>query len=311
MTCPVCSKQYENAKFCPECGCPAPIPAQAVQLTSQVDEGVLQLEPVLKPAEDFDITLTLPGEEKAEQEKKETLPQQVAGAQPPAPTTGNAVQPAQSAAKPSEDLAAFPPPPAFPQPPIEPPATMPYGNAQPPQPYPQQQGQPYQQQPYPQTTYAPQPGAQNYPQLQTMPGQTQMVPQQQGQQPYAQQGQGQQGYQQGQYPQGQYQQGQYPYPMPPINITVANANTNTNTSNNVNYNAPGPWNGISRRSKWVAFILCFFVGVFGVHRFYAGKIGSGLLYLFTGGVCGIGWLIDMIIILTGTFTDSDGLPLKN
>lgn len=52
-------------------------------------------------------------------------------------------------------------------------------------------------------------------------------------------------------------------------------------------------------------------GIFGLHRFYVGKIGSGLLYLFTGGFCGIGWIIDILLILTGSFKDSTNLPLKN
>ena len=42
--------------------------------------------------------------------------------------------------------------------------------------------------------------------------------------------------------------------------------------------------------------LCIFLGMFGVHRFYAGKTKSGVLYLLTGGVCGIGWLIDIVLI---------------
>lgn len=49
--------------------------------------------------------------------------------------------------------------------------------------------------------------------------------------------------------------------------------------------------------KWVAFLLCFFLGGFGAHKFYEGKIGMGILYLFTGGLFGIGWLVDWIMIL--------------
>ncbi len=49
--------------------------------------------------------------------------------------------------------------------------------------------------------------------------------------------------------------------------------------------------------KWIAFLLCFFLGVFGAHKFYEGKIGLGLLYLFTFGLFGIGWFADVIIIL--------------
>ncbi|HEY2851461.1 MAG TPA: TM2 domain-containing protein [Gemmatimonadaceae bacterium] len=55
-----------------------------------------------------------------------------------------------------------------------------------------------------------------------------------------------------------------------------------------------------------AFLLCFFFGVFGVHRFYAAKIGTGVLELVTIGSFGIWWLVDLILIATGSFTDGDG-----
>ncbi|NHJ06100.1 MAG: NINE protein [Candidatus Heimdallarchaeota archaeon] len=66
---------------------------------------------------------------------------------------------------------------------------------------------------------------------------------------------------------------------------------------------------VSQYSRMVAFLLCFFLGGYGAHRFYVGKGGSGLLYLCTGGLFGIGWLIDLILILAGSFTDNFGLPL--
>lgn len=68
--------------------------------------------------------------------------------------------------------------------------------------------------------------------------------------------------------------------------------------------------GVSRKSNGVAFLLCLFLGAIGAHRFYVGKTGSGILYIFTLGFAGIGWLIDLIKILFGSFTDEFGLPLK-
>jgi TM2 domain-containing membrane protein YozV len=63
--------------------------------------------------------------------------------------------------------------------------------------------------------------------------------------------------------------------------------------------------------NWVAaLLLCIFLGVLGVHRFYVGKIGTGILMLLTGGVFGILWLIDIIMIAVGSFTDKGGRFVK-
>jgi hypothetical protein len=63
---------------------------------------------------------------------------------------------------------------------------------------------------------------------------------------------------------------------------------------------------VSDKKRLVAAILCFLLGVFGVHRFYAGKIGTGFLWLFTLGFLGLGMLADLILILAGEFKDSEG-----
>ena len=68
---------------------------------------------------------------------------------------------------------------------------------------------------------------------------------------------------------------------------------------------------MSPKSRTVDALLCFFLGLLGIHRFYEGKIGTGILWLLTGGVLGVGALIDFIMILCGKATDKDGLPIKN
>ncbi len=66
----------------------------------------------------------------------------------------------------------------------------------------------------------------------------------------------------------------------------------------------------SRKSWVVALVLCILFGAAGFHRFYVGKVGSGLMFLFTAGWFGIGWLVDIISILSGNFRDSYGLPVN-
>ena len=53
---------------------------------------------------------------------------------------------------------------------------------------------------------------------------------------------------------------------------------------------------IKERELWVAYLLWFLLGPVGVHKFYLGKIGMGILYLFTGGIFLIGWIIDLFTL---------------
>ena len=70
------------------------------------------------------------------------------------------------------------------------------------------------------------------------------------------------------------------------NVVINNTNTNTNVTTG--------YNG-KTKNKWVSLLLCIFT-ICG-HKFYEGKIGMGIIYLFTGGLFGIGWVIDIISLL--------------
>ena len=74
------------------------------------------------------------------------------------------------------------------------------------------------------------------------------------------------------------------------NIVINNANSNVNS--NVN-----GYIASRSKNKWVALLLCFFLGGIGAHKFYEGKIGMGVLYLFTLGLFGFGVIIDFIVLL--------------
>lgn len=67
---------------------------------------------------------------------------------------------------------------------------------------------------------------------------------------------------------------------------------------------------VSEKGFVPTILLCFFLGMFGIHRFYVGKIGTGILQLLTFGGFGIWTLIDFIIIVCGNFTDKSGAQIK-
>jgi len=67
---------------------------------------------------------------------------------------------------------------------------------------------------------------------------------------------------------------------------------------------------ISEKGFVPTALLCFFLGVFGVHRFYVGKVGTGIIQLLTLGGLGIWALIDLIMIICGTFSDKNGAKIK-
>lgn len=66
----------------------------------------------------------------------------------------------------------------------------------------------------------------------------------------------------------------------------------------------------SEKSRAVALALGFVVGPFGAHRYYVGKIGTGVLQTITIGGFGLWWLYDMILITFGSFRDAEGRRVK-
>lgn len=67
--------------------------------------------------------------------------------------------------------------------------------------------------------------------------------------------------------------------------------------------------GISDKSRGIALLLSVLLGVFGVHRFYVGKVKTGLAMLFTLGGMGVWYLYDLILIAGGGFKDAEGRPV--
>ncbi len=63
---------------------------------------------------------------------------------------------------------------------------------------------------------------------------------------------------------------------------------------------------VSPKSRLAAILLAVFIGSLGIHRFYVGKVGTGIAMIFTLGGLGIWTLIDIIMIATGSFTDMEG-----
>lgn len=74
-------------------------------------------------------------------------------------------------------------------------------------------------------------------------------------------------------------------------VVINNTNANTN-SVDVKMENRG-----TEKNKWVAFVLCLFLGLVGAHKFYEGKILMGVVYIFTAGLFLVGWIIDLIAIL--------------
>lgn len=86
--------------------------------------------------------------------------------------------------------------------------------------------------------------------------------------------------------------------------------TFTQTSYQQPFNSVNKQDNNGSKSKLITLVLAVFFGYFGAHYFYTGRIGMGILYLFTVGLFCIGWIFDIIRIAKGQFKDSSGLYLQ-
>lgn len=66
----------------------------------------------------------------------------------------------------------------------------------------------------------------------------------------------------------------------------------------------------SPKSKLVVLLLCIFLGMFGAHRYYVGKIGTGVIWTLTAGFFGIGWIVDIFTVALGGFYDANGYVVR-
>ena len=80
----------------------------------------------------------------------------------------------------------------------------------------------------------------------------------------------------------------------------------------INAQAPGMVDPTKSEKDWlVTLLICIFLGGIGIHRFYAGKIGTGIIWFLTLGLCGFGTLYDLIMIACGKFKDGNGRIIKH
>lgn len=92
--------------------------------------------------------------------------------------------------------------------------------------------------------------------------------------------------------------------------TIKREETQTiQTNSTINVNVVQEQPKISPRSNLTALLLCIFLGWLGFHRFYTGKVISGIVYMLTFGLFGLGILYDLILIACHSFKDHKGATL--
>lgn len=82
----------------------------------------------------------------------------------------------------------------------------------------------------------------------------------------------------------------------PDNIIINNS-ASSSASSSAQATASARYRAAVPKNKWVALMLCIFLGWMGAHKFYEGKAGMGILYLLTCGLFGIGWFVDIISLI--------------
>lgn len=81
------------------------------------------------------------------------------------------------------------------------------------------------------------------------------------------------------------------------NVVINNSASSSSSASSSASSAYNRYRTKVAKNKWVSLILCIFLGWIGAHKFYEGKVGMGILYLFTFGLFGIGWIVDIISII--------------
>ena len=108
------------------------------------------------------------------------------------------------------------------------------------------------------------------------------------------------------------------------NNNNGNRNNNAYNNNNYDYNNGNNFNNYNNNynnylmqqnfsdKNWlITLLLAWFAGYLGLHHFYVGRIAKGIVYIFTAGLFGIGWLVDLILIVMKKFRDRQGRLVVN